>query len=45
MLKEREVAVKEANVAQQPTPVASEPVAAPQPTPQATFQPQGDNTL
>ena len=34
MLKEREIAVKEANVAEKP-----------QPTPQATFQPQGDNTL
>jgi hypothetical protein len=45
MLKEREVAVKEANVAQQPTPAAPKPAAAPQPTPQATFQPQGDNTL
>ena len=45
MLKEREVAVKEANVAQQPTPAAPEPAAAPQPTPQSTFQPQGDNTL
>jgi hypothetical protein len=39
LLKEREVAVKEGNV-QQP-----EPQAQPQPTPQAAFQPQGDNTL
>jgi hypothetical protein len=39
LLKEREVAVKEGNV-QQP-----EPQAQPQPTPQAAFEPQGDNTL
>ena len=41
LLKEREVAVKEASV----TPTTPEPAATPQSTPQTAFQPQGDNTL
>ena len=41
MLKEREIAVKEGN----PVSATPAPTAQPQPTPQATFQPQGDNTL
>ena len=41
MLKEREIAVKESSVTEKPTPAAPEPAAAPQPTPQAAFQPQG----
>ena len=45
MLKEREIAVKEGSVAEKPTPAAPEPAAAPQSTPQAASQPQGDNTL
>jgi hypothetical protein len=45
MLKEREIAVKEGAVTEKPTPATPEPAAAPQPTPQAAFQPQGNNTL
>ena len=41
LLKEREVAVKEASV----TSTTPEPAATPQSTPQTAFQPQGDNTL
>ena len=42
LLKEREVAVKEGNVEATPAPQAAP---APVPSPQAAFEPQGDNTL